>query len=164
MVDRIAERKLLEARKSRAARKYLAEALPLGNWAAVSRELDHNHAFLQQYIRRGKPLFLSEADRDRLAALYDLDPEKLKPPPKSADLVHFRLVDDHQAGVHRGDQPDVGLHRLDEIIDDPGTLKLIWACLRIVGDKEKRRHLRSSPRLARPRLPGCGKRRRGTSH
>ena len=89
-----ADRKSLAERKSLAARKYLEAALPLGQWSEVSKKIGHNHAFVQQYIRRGKPKFLAEADRNILVDLYDLDPERLKPPAKSAVLGRL----DHKLG------------------------------------------------------------------
>ena len=88
MADRIAARKLIEDEKSLAARRYLAAELPLGCWATVSRnELGRSHAFLQQYIRRGKPRFLGETDRNTLVRLYDLDPDMLLPPSPSVGIA-----------------------------------------------------------------------------
>jgi hypothetical protein len=83
-------RKLIEAEKSRAARAYLEGALPFGMWAEVSKKIGHNHAFIQQFIRRGKPKFLAEADRDLLVRTYDLDAEMLRPPRKSVRPIRRR--------------------------------------------------------------------------
>ena len=77
-----ARRKMIEDQKSAAARTYLETALPLGMWAEASKKIGHSHAFIQQYIRRGKPRFLTEPDRDLLARTYNLDAEILKPPRK----------------------------------------------------------------------------------
>lgn len=118
------------------ARSYLEASLPLGQWAAASHAIGRDHAYIQQYIRRGVPRWLREEDRDILCRLYDLDAERLKPPAKSANLAHINSH--HPAGRDRDDKAEISLHRLDELIDDPGTLNLVWACLRIVGDQEKR--------------------------
>ena len=61
------------------ARKYLA-AQNL-NMKAASIAVGRNHAYLQQYIRTGKPRWLPEQVRDALAALYGVDPDRLRPPP-----------------------------------------------------------------------------------
>src|SRR5262249_30172126 len=47
--------------------------------ANVSRELGHNHAYLQQYVRYAIPAQLKEDDRHRLAALLGVDQRVLKP-------------------------------------------------------------------------------------
>ena len=38
-----------------AARRYLESVLPLGHWAAASYAIGRDHAYIQQYIRRGAP-------------------------------------------------------------------------------------------------------------
>jgi hypothetical protein len=83
---------MIEDQKSAAARAYLEGALPLGIWAEASKKIGHNHAFIQQCIRRGKPKFLTEPDRDLLARTYDLDAEILKPPRKSVRPIRRRPV------------------------------------------------------------------------
>lgn len=47
--------------------------------ANLSRELGHNHAYLQQYVRYAIPSALKEDDRHRLAALLRVDQALLKP-------------------------------------------------------------------------------------
>ena len=118
------------------ARKYLESMLPLGHWQAASNVIGRDHAYIQQYIRRGVPKWLAEADRNALVQAYpDLDPERLKPPPRSAK-VRVKAKGQRVPG-HGHDQAYIDFQGLREIIDDPGTLELIWACLRIVTDKEK---------------------------
>ena len=115
------------------AREYLRSMLPLGHWQAASNAIGRDHAYIQQYIRRGVPKWLAEADRNALVQAYpDLDPERLKPPPRLA----VQAKRQHVPGQSH-DQADIDIQGLREIIDDPGTLKLIWACLRIVSDQEK---------------------------
>ena len=87
-----ARRKMIEDQKSAAAGAYLETALPLGMWAEASKKIGHSHAFIQQYIRRGKPRFLTEPDRDLLARTYNLDAEILKPPRKSVRPIRRRPV------------------------------------------------------------------------
>ena len=93
------------ALKSRAAHEYLEGALPLGQWAAASQLLGHNHAFIQQYIRRGKPKFLSDPDRAMLVRLYELDPDRLAPPEKTPEMAH--AMRSYRARLALGDQPGV---------------------------------------------------------
>lgn len=50
----------------------------------ASEALGHNHAYLQQFISLGKPRYLHEQDRERLAELYNIDVQALKPPPKKS--------------------------------------------------------------------------------
>ena len=66
------------------ARKYLLASLPIGQWTEASRALSRNPTYIQQYLRRGKPQYLSDADRRILVRLYKLDPDKLRPPVKRA--------------------------------------------------------------------------------
>ncbi len=44
----------------------------------VSRQIGRNHAYLHQYLKRGIPRELAERDRERLAPLFDLDPDELR--------------------------------------------------------------------------------------
>ena len=119
MADRIAARKLIEDEKSLAARRYLAAELPLGCWATVSKnELGRSHAFLQQYIRRGKPRLLGETDRNTLVRLYDLDPDMLLPPSPSVGIARSgkkRRGQPHRINAPRGDHGE-----------DAGKTELLW--------------------------------------
>jgi phage repressor protein C with HTH and peptisase S24 domain len=47
--------------------------------ANLSRDLGHNHAYLQQYVRYAIPTQLKEDDRHRLAARLGVDQRALKP-------------------------------------------------------------------------------------
>lgn len=49
------------------------------DFAELSRTLGKNHAYVQQYVRRGTPRVLPEGVRDLLAPLLGLRPEELKP-------------------------------------------------------------------------------------
>jgi hypothetical protein len=48
--------------------------------AALSRKLGKNHAYLQQFVRRGTPTELPERLRRDLAALLQLEESQLRPP------------------------------------------------------------------------------------
>ena len=51
------------------------------SYAALSRHLGRNPAYLQQYVTRGSPARLDERDRDILAKLLGVDGELLGGPP-----------------------------------------------------------------------------------
>ncbi len=89
-----------------AARKYLEASLPLGQWAAASHAIGHDHAYIQQYIRRGVPRYLNEVDRDQLVKLYGLDADRLRPPPRTANLTRFRDLMVDRGLITRTADPD----------------------------------------------------------
>ena len=86
------------ATNPKAARLYLDGMLAAAGipYSRVSIALGHNAAYIQQYIKRGKPPWLSEVDRNALVQLISgLDPEELRPPlarPLTAKLEHKRKV------------------------------------------------------------------------
>jgi phage repressor protein C with HTH and peptisase S24 domain len=49
------------------------------NLAEVSRAIGRNHAYLQQYVRRGTPRFLPEDVREALAEHFNVSPDDLRP-------------------------------------------------------------------------------------
>ncbi len=100
------------------ARDYLRHALPEGEWAEASRAIRKNHAYIQQYIRTGKPRWLKEADREALVALYGLDADRLRQP-----LTHLPRRED--AGRVRHDQRQINAPRLRKVVEDPDTLELL---------------------------------------
>lgn len=65
------------------------------SYAALSRMLRRNDAYLQQYVRRGTPRLLAERDRKLLAAYFRIDESLLGGPPASlpAPTVAVRLLD-----------------------------------------------------------------------
>lgn len=91
---------------------------------AASYALGHDHAYIQQYIRRGTPEWLAERDRELLCRLYDLDPARLRPPAK-------------QAPAHREYQPRIDPQSLDHIARDPGTAELLRGWMRIKSDEDR---------------------------
>lgn len=66
------------------ARLYLDETLQAAGikYKDASACVGRNAAYIQQYIKTGKPLWLKEPEREALVAAYSLDPERLKPPPR----------------------------------------------------------------------------------
>jgi phage repressor protein C with HTH and peptisase S24 domain len=74
-------KKVMVQRPLDGPRRLVAERIAeLGlDMANLSRELGHNHAYLQQYVRYAIPTQLKEDDRHRLAALLGVDQRALKP-------------------------------------------------------------------------------------
>lgn len=112
------------------ARKYLlGEFVRLGvDMASASREMGRNHAYLQQYIRRGKPRWLPEDIREGLARLYEIDEARLKPPP--ADLSP--AAQPATLTGNGSDKGDVHAKRRRKVVDDARQLELleIWDAMR----------------------------------
>lgn len=79
-----------------------------------------SHAYLQQYIRKRKPVWLPEEARELLAREYGIDPERLKPPTLRAQVS--------AGSQHNGDVQPPGHHQL---IDEPRLVELIriWSRL-----------------------------------
>lgn len=112
---------------SAAARKYLKEAIEANGleMAPLSRALQHNHAYLQQYIESGTPRWLKEADRIALGAMIaNLDTERLKEPPKASSPISSR----RRPGTNGRDKPEVHPPISGKIVQDARTLELldIW--------------------------------------
>lgn len=63
------------------------------SYAALSRLLGRNPAYLQQYVARGTPRTLSERDRSKLAAWFRVDEAMLGGPERSAGPVTVRRLD-----------------------------------------------------------------------
>jgi repressor LexA len=60
-------------------------------YAALSRMIGRNEAYLQQFIKRGTPRSLAERDRRLLAAFLRVDEEVLGGPPRAAPPAIRRL-------------------------------------------------------------------------
>ena len=75
------------------------------DFAALSKMLGKNPAYIQQYIRRGSPKKLDENDRQRLAEFYAVD-ERLLGAPEGRALPAERR--DHSDGLLRIRQLQVG--------------------------------------------------------
>jgi len=63
------------------------------SYGALSRMLRRNDAYLQQYVKRGTPRVLAEADRRLLAAFFRIDEAELGGPPTVAPRVAVRRLD-----------------------------------------------------------------------
>lgn len=109
------------------AQDYLGAALEAFgvDLATASRAIGRNHAYLQQYVRYGKPAWLKEQDRDTLVLLYDLEVSRLQPPPK---VVRAPLSSDDRK-QSQADAPKLG-----KVIKDPGALELLDIYADIEGD------------------------------
>lgn len=117
------------------ARRYLEIALANAgvDLANASRAIGRNAAYLQQYIRRGKPRWLNEQDRDTLVVLYDLEGPRLQPPVK---IVRTPL------GSDRVQQSEAYPPKLGKVIKDPRTLDLLDIWERIRRDDAREMALR----------------------
>lgn len=106
------------------ARQYLEEALRRegATLVAASLEVGRNRAYIQQYIRGGKPQYLSEETRAAIVRRWpSIDPERLRPPPRKSSAPSSNQQ--NQAQVH---PPGYG-----KFVDDPRTLDLLEAWERI---------------------------------
>lgn len=66
------------------------------SYAALSRMIGRNAAYLQQYVRRGSPKFLEERDRKLLANFFGVDEARLGGMPSAAmrgELASIRKLD-----------------------------------------------------------------------
>lgn len=86
-----------EAEDARAELNRLVGASP-ASYAALSRMIGRNAAYLQQYVRRGSPKFLEERDRKLLANFFGIDEARLGGMPL-AD-VRGKLASIRKLGVH----------------------------------------------------------------
>lgn len=104
-----------------AARQHLADTIMKegASLKALSRAINKNDAYLQQYIQRGKPRWLSETDRTVLEReLPSLNPEKLRPP------IPISRPGKRSSGSS-GDghnKPQVYLPPGSKLVDEPGLL------------------------------------------
>jgi phage repressor protein C with HTH and peptisase S24 domain len=76
--------------------------------ADVSRKLGKNHAYMQQYLRRGVPLTLPEQVRASLAKILKLDEVALgapadRVPANVSDTLHFTVVPEYNVLVETGE-------------------------------------------------------------
>lgn len=128
---------MTEPQAAEAARRYLAETLESEGvyLGPLSLQLGRNHAYIEQYIKRGKPRWLREPEREALvAAVPALDPERLKPPPKQ--LHHGVAKFGRSRKGH--DEPQINPPRTGKFVDDPSTIELldIWGNIRHAGQRQ----------------------------
>lgn len=117
----------------REARAYLERALkdkgvPL---STASQAVGKSHAYLQQYIKLGKPRWLSEQIRDALVMLYGVDGGRLKPPSIQVDVDLVQAPQTLEGAAVEGSgsesehQRDVNPPRMAQLIDQPSLIELI---------------------------------------
>jgi len=85
----------VDAASARAELERLVTSSP-ASYAALSKMLGRNAAYLQQYVKRGSPQFLEERDRKLLANFLGVDEARLGAPSEHATaskLVSIRKLD-----------------------------------------------------------------------
>ena len=74
------------------------------NYASISRLLGRNPAYIQQYIRRGSPKHLDDADRRVLAQFFGVNEDVLGAPLHRGDpvidLVQVPVMNVHASAGH----------------------------------------------------------------
>lgn len=107
------------------------------SYAALSRMLRRNAAYLQQYVKRGTPRVLAERDRALLAAYFRVDGTELGGPP-TPHMATIRRIDIEAsagAGALGGDDPSAAPMLLDpRLIATLGLDLAHAAMLRARGD------------------------------
>ncbi|GHH20142.1 MULTISPECIES: S24 family peptidase [Sphingomonas] len=85
------------------------------SYAALSRMLRRNEAYLQQYVRRGTPRDLAERDRALLAAYFRVDATELGgvAAPRMAPIRRLDIEASAGPGAFSGDAPGEGAMLLD---------------------------------------------------
>jgi peptidase S24-like protein len=87
----LAQAAAMDQQRSRIQRLVREQGIDL---ATLSRAIGRNHAYFQQFMRRGTPKRLSEDVRNAICARYGLDPQELAPkgaalPLRSGPTLHF---------------------------------------------------------------------------
>ena len=99
-------------------------------YAALSRMLRRNDAYLQQYVRRGTPRILAERDRALLAAYFRIDQSELGGPPTPSMAAIRRLAVEASAGAGASVDPSDERDGARTMLLDPRLL----ADLRLASD------------------------------
>lgn len=112
------------------ARAYLDQALREADlqMKVISETLNLNHAYLQQYIKRGKPRWLPEPIREGLVSLVpNLDGDRLRPPPP---ILKSRV--NPEGARRKGEnEPQIDTPSQGEFIKEPSVLQLVRAYRKI---------------------------------
>ncbi|PTS72574.1 peptidase [Sphingomonas sp. HMWF008] len=107
------------------------------SYAALSRMLRRNEAYLQQYVKRGTPRVLAERDRALLAAYFRVDEAELGGPeqPRMATIRRIDVEASAGPGALSGDDPSAAPMLLDpRLIETLGLDPARAAMLRARGD------------------------------
>lgn len=109
------------------------------SYAALSRMLRRNDAYLQQFVHRGSPRHLAERDRALLAAYFRIDATELGAPGTTAPLLTpiRRLDVEASAGsgaVLDGTPAQVTMLLDPRLLDDLRLNPATTAMLRVRGD------------------------------
>jgi len=96
------------------------------DYSGLSRLLGRNPAYVQQYIKRGSPRRLAEADRRRLARYFGIDEDRLGGPADERQGGHMVAVPRLEVGVSAGAGAFGGTERARaHIAFDPAWLRRI---------------------------------------
>ena len=114
------------------------------DFAGLSRLLGRNPAYVQQYVRRGTPRKLDEADRAVLARYFGIDPHLLggPPPPPRVTGTAMRMVPMLDVGVSAGPGAEAdGEQAAAGMAFDARTLRMLaggdpamLSMIRVAGD------------------------------
>ncbi|WP_353205742.1 S24 family peptidase, partial [Sphingomonas sp.] len=107
------------------------------SYAALSRMLRRNDAYLQQYVKRGTPRVLAERDRALLAGYFRVDGAELggPPTPRMASIRRIDVEASAGPGALSGDDPSAAPLLLDSrLIETLGLDPARAAMLRARGD------------------------------
>ncbi|ODP36696.1 S24 family peptidase [Sphingomonas turrisvirgatae] len=106
---------------SSAQRQVLARAATARgeSLAALSRLIGRNPAYLQQFVTRGTPRWLAEADRRKLARYLGIADAALGGPVAEGMVAVLRI----DAGASAGPGRAVDAERRSEMLLDPGLLR-----------------------------------------
>uniref|UniRef100_UPI0035CBC5B0 S24 family peptidase n=1 Tax=uncultured Sphingomonas sp. TaxID=158754 RepID=UPI0035CBC5B0 len=107
------------------------------SYAALSRLLRRNDAYLQQYVRRGTPRDLAERDRALLAAYFRVDPVELGgvAAPRMTPIRRLAVEASAGPGALADDDPAAGAMLLDpRLLDALRLSPANAAMLRARGD------------------------------
>lgn len=91
-------------------------------YAALSRMLRRNDAYLQQYVRRGTPRILAERDRALLAAYFRVDESELGGPAGAPMAAIRRLSVEASAGPGALTEADEARDGANSMLLDPRLL------------------------------------------
>ena len=89
--------------------------------AEVSRAIGRNHAYLQQFMRRGTPKVLPEEVRIALAHYFDVDETELKPSWADSVDEHTSFAGGHRRRVPKSFVARLSIARAESVFETPSS-------------------------------------------